>query len=116
MRALRAFGTLLAVRALGAIGDLVALALLAPGAFRAVRAPGAIGGRRLGTDRLLAALVEGAALEVEALRELTADVLHHATHVELVTALAALLAQLLQQMAQTLHASALRVAHAALHQ
>ena len=69
-----------------------------------------------GAARLLDAVVERRALQVEDLLELAGDVLHHPAEVELVQALAALLAELVQEVAQAGRAHALRAAHAALHE
>ncbi len=65
---------------------------------------------------LLETLVERLPLEVEDLVELPLEVVHHPTQVELVEAFAPLLPELVQQVAQPLHAAALLLLHAALHQ
>jgi hypothetical protein len=67
-------------------------------------------------ESVLEALIEGAALHVHDLFEALLDVLERGAEVEAVEGGAALLAELLEQVAQALHALAHGVAHAALHQ
>jgi len=69
-----------------------------------------------GLPLLAQAVTQGFALKVEDLVQLAADVLHHAAHVVLVQPLAPHLAQLLEEVAQALHAIALGRVHPALHQ
>ena len=61
-------------------------------------------------------VVERVALDVEDLFELVLDVLKDGAEIEAVELLAPLLAELLEQVAQPVHAVAVRRAHAALHQ
>ena len=105
--------------ALGAAGVLVAGALVAAlrlllAGRRDLAVRGLIlRGRQPG---LFETLRECAALQGHDLVELALDVFHHAAEIKLVQPLPALLAELLEQVAQPLHTVALRGLHPALHQ
>jgi hypothetical protein len=100
---------------------LVALALLATLLLAALLVLGLAALLRLALLALLAvhfveAAIERVALHVHDLFELALDVIEDGVEVELIELLAALLPELLEEVAQSLHAVAVGVAHAALEQ